>query len=501
VISGTGLSTTTDVSFGATSAAFTIGSDTQITATVPDTATTGAIAVSTNEGSAVSDAPFVVEPNIVLVLTDDQRYDDLGNMPNVQSELADKGVTFDRAFVSNPLCCPSRASILTGDYSHTTMVYGNIPPYGGFQTFTQLGDDASTIATWLHTDGANYRTALMGKYLNGYSTDDAAYVPPGWNRWVAWAPAAAGGEGKGGYFNYPVSLDGRVRNYGSAPADYSTDVYAGFAKTFIRRTAPGRPLFLYFATRAPHGPSTPAPRYQDACAGLTIPPYPDRSETDVSDKPAYIQAQRLRTGGDIVYQKHCQSLLAVDDAVKTIVDQLRASGRLADTMIVFMSDNGILLGEHHWFGKKVPYEESIRVPMIVRYDPVTGGAPATDSHLVLNVDLAPTFAEVAHVSAPGAEGTSLLPLLDGSSTSWRSDFLIEHRDPSNHVEVPAYCGVRNEHDVYVEYDTGEEELYDLDTDPYELDNLAGDPSYAALQASLHQRMLELCSPPPPGFTP
>jgi N-acetylglucosamine-6-sulfatase len=170
-------------------------------------------------------------------------------------------------------------------------------------------------------------------------------------------------------------------------------------------------------------------------------------------------------------------------------------------MLVFMSDNGILLGEHHWFGKKVPYEESIRVPMIVRYDPVTGGTASTDPHLVLNVDLAPTFAGAADVSAPGVEGKSLLPLLDGSATSWRSDFLIEHRDPTNHVEVPTYCGVRTEHDVYVEYSTGEEELYDLDADPYELQNLAGDASEAALQASLHQRMLELCSPPPPGFTP
>ena len=132
VISGTGFSTASDVTFGATSAAFNIDSDAQIKATVPATATSGPITVTTTEGSAVSDTAFVVEPNIVLILTDDQRYDDLANMPNVQSELAGKGVTFDRSFVSNPLCCPSRTAILTGDYSHTTMIYGNHPPYGGF---------------------------------------------------------------------------------------------------------------------------------------------------------------------------------------------------------------------------------------------------------------------------------------------------------------------------------------------------------------------------------
>jgi hypothetical protein len=198
-----------------------------------------------------------------------------------------------------------------------------------------------------------------------------------------------------------------------------------------------------------------------------------------------------------------QDLLGVDDAVGTIIQALRNSGRLSSSLIVFASDNGIELGEHRWIGKRVPYEESIHVPLVVRYDPITDNA-AIDSHLVLNVDLAPTFARLGGVRAPGAEGESLVPLLLGSGQAWRSNFLIEHED-FNTPRVPAYCGVRTESWAYVEYATEEEELYNLQQDPYEVNNLLATkpnaPAVVGKRDTLHAKMLELCSPAPPGFTP
>jgi N-acetylglucosamine-6-sulfatase len=192
-------------------------------------------------------------------------------------------------------------------------------------------------------------------------------------------------------------------------------------------------------------------------------------------------------------------LLAVDRAVGGILDALRTTGRLGTTFILFASDNGLNIAEHRWTEKRVPYEESIHVPIIVRYDPATRTTASTDAHFVLNLDFAQTFANLANVSAPGAQGASTLPLLAGDAAGWRTDFLIEHWE--NKVQVPAYCAVRNQQDLYVEYETGEQELYDLTADPYELTNLASDPTRATTLSALHSRMAQLCSPPPPGFTP
>ena len=183
--------------------------------------------------------------------------------------------------------------------------------------------------------------------------------------------------------------------------------------------------------------------------------------------------------------------------MRRFVDQLRDGDPIDDVYLA--SDNGLNIAEHRWTEKRVPYEESIRVPMIVRYDPATAMTASTDTQFVLNTDFAPTFANLANVPAPGADGSSILPLLPGDTSGWRSDFLIEHYE--NHVDVPAYCGVRNQQYMYVEYQTGEQELYDLKMDPYELTNLASDPTQASTLSALHARMVQLCSPPPPGFTP
>ncbi len=429
------------------------------------------------------------QPDIVLILTDDQRYDTLWAMPTVQSELVAKGIEFSNGYVSNPLCCPSRTTILTGRYSHSTGVYTNKPgqPYGGFPAF----HDRWTIATALHDAG--YDTALFGKYLNGYRT---SYVPPGWDRWFAtWD--------QGGFYGYSANSDGALGTFGADPIDYGTDVLSKRATGFIRSTDPGRPLFLYFAPHAPHEPATPAPEDETKFSNLEPWRPVSYDEVNVSDKPDYIREEealdRAMTAKiDQFRRDQYRSLLAVDRAVADIIDALADTGRLSNTMLVFMSDNGMLWGEHRWNKKVVPYEESIRVPFVLRADSLVA-APRRDGHLVLNVDLAPTFAQLAGIAAPDMEGRSLLPLIASPAASWRSDFLIEHLK-MDAGGVPTYCGVHSSRYVYVDYTTGEEELYDLVRDPNQLTNRANDPVYRGERRALRDRLVQLCHPRPPGFS-
>jgi N-acetylglucosamine-6-sulfatase len=431
-----------------------------------------------------------VRPSIVLVLTDDQRWDTLFAMPTVQRELVGRGVTFTNSFAVNPLCCPSRASILTGRYSHSTGVYGNQPPHGGVTAF----DDSSTIATWLGAVG--YRTAYIGKYLNGYAEN---YVPFGWNRWIGY---------DGGFFNYVVNGDGLAFAFGAEPDDYSTDVFTREAVAFVETASD--PFFLVFAPYAPHGPATPAPRHVDAFANARPWRPPSYNEDDTADKPAWVRGHAPLSDADQTFaddfrRRQLASLLAVDEAVKGLIDALAASGRLANTMIVFASDNGLTWGEHRLHNRKTSaYEESIRIPLVVRYDALLSDA-RTDSRLVTNIDLAPTFAELGATVAPEAEGKSLVPLLasqPGVPLRWRRGFLIEHLQGRGGAaaEVPTYCAVRGRRYKYVVYSTREEELYDLARDPYELVNRAGDTALRKRLFSLRAQVKVRCDPPPPGFT-
>lgn len=437
---------------------------------------------------ARAQAPTPDAPStIVLVVTDDQRSDTLWAMPTVRAELVRRGASFPDAFVVNPICCPSRATILTGRYSHSTGVYRQVPPYGRFEWFR----DGSTLATWLHDAG--YTTGLFGKYLDGYQHAGlTGYVPPGWDRWVAFIHAQ--------YYGYTLSVDGAVRRYGEAPEDYSTTVLAETAASFIRETS--GPLFLYLAPAAPHGPATPAPG--DEGAFRDLPPWrpPSFNEEDVSDKPAWVQGlhplgrERVEHVDALRRNQHA-SLLAVDRMVGELIRALRETGRLADTLFIYTSDNGILWGEHRWRRKEAPYEEAIRVPLVVRWDAggvVPGSRPEV---LAANVDLAPTIADAVGIPAPGAEGLSLLPALRGEPATLRTDLLIEHLAGAN--PVPTYCAVRSRRWMYVRYADGAEELYDLRADPYQLENLAGEPSVAPVLRERRARLAELCDPPPPGY--
>ncbi len=426
------------------------------------------------------------QPSILFFLTDDQTWDSLWAMPNVQRLLVDKGVTFPNAFVVNPLCCPSRTSILTGDYSHTTDVYRQIPPHGGVATF----NDTSTIATWLHDAG--YTTGLIGKYVNGFQ-DAAArgYVPPGWDKFMAFSTPD--------YQNYTLDVDGAVVKYGDAPKDYSNKVLTNAADEFIRTTK--GPLFLEFSTNLPHAPALPEPRFAHAFSELTPSRPPSFDEADVSDKPAYIRdlptlTPRAVRHLDDLYRDQYRTLLSVDDSVGRLMDAMRDTGRLDNALVILMSDNGLLFGQHRWAKKEVPYEESIRVPLAIRDDQFAQ-AGVTDARFALNIDLAPTIADVAGVDHPQTDGTSLVPILRGDEVQWRDRFLVEHYEGSN--PVPTYCALRTTKDMYVRYVDGEEELYDLASDPYELKNLAEVPADQERRVQLSASLDALCVPRPPGF--
>jgi arylsulfatase A-like enzyme len=330
-------------------------------------------------------------------------------MPNLKSLLIDKGTTFDNAFVTNSLCCPSRATILRGQYTHNHEILSNEPPRGGFQKFRFLGHENSTMATWVKEQG--YRTAFFGKYLNGYNE---TYIPPGWDEWYAVT---------GNYLSHTFNENGHLVSY-EPESYYETDVMSDKASDYITRTAgadppfftANRPFLMWIGTKAPHQPASPAPRDDDSYPAISLPHPPSFDEKDVSDKPDWISdnpplSLEQKRYMEELYRKRLQSMLAVDDMIGDLVGALHDSGELDNTYIVFTSDNGFHLGQHRLgAGKWTAYEEDIRIPLIVRGPGVPEGE--TLHHMVLNNDLAPTFADLAGAEIPSfVDGRSLKPLL------------------------------------------------------------------------------------------
>lgn len=429
-------------------------------------------------------------PNIVFILTDDLSMDLLRFMPHVRA-MERQGVTFKNYFVSDSLCCPSRASIFTGNFPHDTHVLGNFGPQAGFQTFYRRGEERATFAVALQRAG--YQTAMMGKYLNGYmerrghvadgaSTDvPSAYVPPGWNQWdvTGW-----------GYpeFRYTLNHDGHLRYYGHRRSAYLTDVLARKGVGFIKRAARGlQPFFLELATFAPHYPYVPAPRNAHDFPDLRA-PRPRSFDVLPAHAPQWLADRRPLTLGqeaqiDRAFRLRARSVEAVDRMVAEVERQLRASGVARNTYIVFSSDNGLHTGQYRLMpGKLTAFDTDIRVPLIV----IGPGVPrGIRTPLVAeNVDLAETFAQIGGTQLQG-DGHSLLSVWHGQSPpGWRDAALIEHRgsplsllDPD--FQQPAggspttYEAMRTRSFLYVEYADGEREFYDLRRDPFELHNVAG----------------------------
>ncbi len=447
-------------------------------------------------------------PNIVLVMDDDQNVEMQRFLTKTNAAIAGKGVTFDNSFMNYSLCCPSRSTMLTGQYAHNHGVRGNRPPSGGYSKLAPtLGN---SLPVWLQRSG--YYTAHIGKFLNGYGTTSPdTEVPPGWNEWYGSLDdpdAFAGGTYTA--YGYTLNENGQVVHYGSTPdavdpAAYQTDVYSQKAADFIRRRAPSRtPFYLSVAPRDPHSEADScsctgdnpraAPRYEGTLSGLIAPRDPSFNEADVSDKPAEIKnlapmTQAQINAADARYRARAEALLGIDDLVQNLVSTLKASGELKNTVLIFTSDNGFFHGEHRVRqGKVRVYEPSIRVPLMIRGPGVPKGVHRGQP--IGNVDLAPTILDFANAQ-PGRkqDGVSLLPLMQRKRV-WLGRGLdletYDVADPSEDPEAPPvnYVGVRTDRYLYAQYGTGEQELYDLRTDPFELQNAATNPAYGPVKAAL-----------------
>jgi N-acetylglucosamine-6-sulfatase len=443
--------------------------------------------------SSTSDAATPApRPNIVFVMSDDQTVESLRVMTNVNELLVRQGATFANNYASFPLCCPSRATFLTGQYAHNNTIMGNAPPQGGYEKLRPT--EANTLPAWLRAAG--YHTVHIGKYLNGYGRTDPTHVPAGWTEWYGSVDPSTYR-----FYGYTLNENGRLVNYGSSPQEYQADVYTAKVLDAVRRLAPrAEPFFLSVAYLAPHsgGPResddpanqatpVPAPRHKNRFASEPLPTPPSLNEADVSDKPAVVRnrrpiPQRRLAAVTENYRQRLESLLAVDEGVAAIVRALQAAGELERTLLVYTADNGFFHGEHRIPAGKVQlYEPSIRVPLILRGPGVRRGVRMTQA--AINVDLAPTLVDAAN-ARPGRtfDGMSLLPLLRNRNRFVGRDVLLE---------TPQYSALHTPRYVYAEYASGDRELYDLAADPHQLASRHADAASSATRAELARRLAAL----------
>jgi N-acetylglucosamine-6-sulfatase len=427
-------------------------------------------------------------PNVIVIDTDDQNASDMFVMQKTLSLLGAHGTTFQNSYVSYPLCCPSRATFLTGQYAHNH----------GVVTDNQYGvlDNSNTLAVWLNN--AKYRTAMVGKYLNGYGVVNRREIPPGWRQWFA---LTGGTEQK--RYGFDLNENGKVRYYPRKRQNYIDDVLGAKVNELLKAWAPSpKPFFLYYNPNNPHGERAlppwstrdpePAPRYLGSFGDIGVPRAPNFDEPDMKDKPEQIQALP-RLSDDLIadldrrYRGRLESLLSVDDEVKRIVGLVRKFGDKRKTFFIFTSDNGLEMGAHRIQFKNFLYEEGERVPLIIRGPGVPENV--TRDQLVANIDLAPTIVAITKAQPLRVmDGINLLPLTRDPTSDIGRDLLFESTD------LGIY-GIRRGPWAYNRYSNGDEELYNLNTDPYELESLGKDQAYADLRASLAAELerLKTCS--------
>ena len=435
--------------------------------------------------------------NVVVILSDDERSDGTAVMHNVQTLLADHGVTFTDMHVTTSMCGPSRASILTGQYAHHTGVTDNFGQHS-YPAF-HAGEESDDLPVWMQKAG--YETALVGKYVNAY-TDPSVHhaIPPGWDDWQAMdsVPMEA-------YHNYTINDNGVLEHYGSKPSAYSTSVLTHKAVQFIQSAR--HPFFLYFAPVAPHLPAIPAKRDQGKLENIAPIHDPAFNQRNIAKEPWRFYHHNLLSEAAQLYINHVrirqeETLLSLDRGVRSVVQALRARHELNRTVILYTSDNGFLWGEHRLGGKVWPFEESTHVPLIVRTPWTT--TPRRNNQPVLNIDLAPTIAELAGVTPElPQDGHSFVPFLHGERVPWRHAFLEEYlgKDLLNEGGPPPFTALQTRRNLYVEYMNGWRELYNLRKDPWELNNLAGDPGTDPLQDSLSKDLHRLYNAPPTPVPP
>ena len=456
-----------------------------------------------------SDAANTSRPNIVFILIDDLRWDELGisGHPFIKTPHIDRigkeGALFRNAFMTTPLCSPSRASFLTGQYAHTHGITDNVDR-------STASHKLVTFPLLLHQTG--YETAFIGKWHMG--NDERPR--PGFDRWVSF-------KGQGTYLNPDINDGGKSVK----PSGYITDILNGYAVEFVRRRH-DKPFLIYLAHKAIHPEVTqnddgsvnvadaelfiPAERHKSLYAGKTIPHRPNYKRAP-EGKPALqrrigslpVLGPDTATRDEAILGRQ-RSLMAIEDGVGEIFKALKETGQLDNTIIVFASDNGYFYGEHGLsVERRLAYEESIRMPLLVRYPKAIKSGTVRDE-FALNIDLAPTLLELAGVAVPGTmQGRSLVPLLKGKRTAWRDAFLIEYYSDKVFPRVlqMGYKAVRNGRWKYIHYVEleGMDELYDLKTDPYEMKNLIHQPGAAMTLSEMKkemERLLKETSASPPG---
>ncbi len=502
----------------------------------------------------------VQRPSFVVIQTDDQTlaqlYGGFGSprlqtMPNTLRLIGKRGITFNRYYVSYPLCCPSRVSLLTGRYAHNTGVKGNVQPNGGFFGFSFRAANSHNLAVWLQ--GGGYRTIHIGKFLNGYGDEpysDGKEVSPGWDAWHSVLNADTHHYFYGYLLNDNGQIDGPygdpgswdTREYGirddvgcpfapfnGLPCNYETDTLTDIAAQELRGTSPEQPFYLQLDYTAPHGDfrkpagPEPAPRHYGWFEGA---PYPhDReqgfNEGSVNDKPRFIREAPYLSLNDIhtyrvYYDKALESLRAIDDGVREIVNTLGSLHRLRNTYVIFTSDNGFFYGEHRLLGGKfLSYEPSTHLPLLIRGPHIRRNTQSNE--IVGNVDLAPTVLQLAGVEADkSVDGRSLVPFFRDPGLTTLRPFLFESFVETSDIEAagtissrararsPApgsgasasllappkdYEGILLGPYKYIAWPDGEKELYDLETDPYELNNYVRIPNYFPVRNFLHRELL------------
>ena len=465
------------------------------------------VALGGGSGPAASAATTTTQeqPNVVVLMSDDQTLEEMRFMPATERLIGGAGATFTNTVTNWPLCCPSRATLLTGQYAHNHGVLGNAAPQGGFD---QLNADR-TLPVWLQRAG--YWTVHIGKFLNGYE-NSAVGVPPGWSDWH-------GSKKTYFYYGYQLLEAGQVVTYGSvnedpdAPADpdsYSTDVFTDKAVAAIADRAPSdQPFFLSLSYLAPHSgqpdggrcgnSAKPAARHAGLLDDEPLPQPPNLNEADTSDKPRSISDLEPLTPEQLArtttnYRCRAEALLAIDESVERVVEQLRASGELRNTLVIYESDNGFFHGEHRLSGgKNKVYEEAIRVPLLMRGPGIPRGVTVADE--TVNADVAPTIVDAAGAKAGlPQDGMSLLPFAAHPERMHGREVLIEQDPPnlpSGRPRGTEYEAIRTDRYKFVRYWNNEIELYDLAADPYELDNLARDPAFEEVQRALSARLEKL----------
>ena len=480
--------------------------------------------------------------NVVFILTDDMSSSELAGMPNVQSLIAGEGTTFNEAYVSFPLCCPSRATMLSGQYMHNHGVRGNLPPNGSWFRFRSHESD--DLPVWLQGDG--YYNVHIGKYMNGYSiVDNSLPVPEGWNEWYGKVSEDAL------YFDYNLiektssGRPPRVTFYGDQPTDYQTDVFGDRAVDFVRDSAVAHePFWLNLWFNSPHGPFDPAPRDLFRLAGSPLPRLPGFNEKDIRDKPKWLRRQIRKPLSkrqikviDKERRRQQEQLLSLDQAVGNLMRTLQSKGILDDTYVIFTSDNGFFRGEHRiGSGKYLPYDPAARVPLIIRGPGIPHGGVSDE--LVWNGDIAQTIDQIASgAENPAVDGRSLLPYAENPALRSTRPVLLEgdtgpggtgaesahssaararaarvhvadrrgvknlEQEPdainsaANTDKAPAYRSIRTDRYEYTVYANGQTELYDMKRDPAQLNSLATNPRYRLVRKWLfaHLTALTTCA--------